>query len=399
MSRVQLETRRHYRAAATWALLGGAAMAVAGALFLAGPNRASARLSAASAHALAFGMVGDVWLAALLRYLSSQPSKASVRPRLLGFIFVIWNGAVVASTVTLLLGRTVRARGLQPLPFSGTVAALAVAALVAPVALRRLSGIPPVSYHHLAAVAALTIGLGLGDIAYITNDARLESAAEMLVIGGFLPFAGAALFFGVFDYESYEDRRWPLLSVIAIGVAMVLRFSFFYEILNSNGLNLITGLCGFALLIAMATVLRMRWQGGMSTWFERIAFASVVGLAVCAFLGLEQPIGSPVGPLSLPGGLLFVVAPSALACLVGWAGAYAIKLDQSDLTLPQARLVMWPLLVGALIYPVGAKLSDSVRNHAGTARTFIGLGGLGVGVALVVLALHLLRRPRLRAVR
>jgi hypothetical protein len=74
-------------------------------------------------------------------------------------------------------------------------------------------------------------------------------------------------------------------------------------------------------------------------------------------------------------------------------------LDQRDLPQRPARLVMWPLIVGALLYPVAAQFSDSVATNATTARTFFGAGTLAVGIGVLVLALHLLRRPRLRAVR
>jgi hypothetical protein len=397
VSRVQLETRRHYRAAALWALTGGVLLGGGGLAIAADKPNLASHLLGAGGHALAFGMLGGVWLATILRFLSSQLSRASVRPPLLTVVLILWNGAAVAGAATLLVGRPVRERGLLPLPLVGSAAAIGIALLIVPVVVRRLSPVPPAAYHHLAALGCLGAGLVMADIAYLTNTDRFEGAGRVLVLGGWAPLAGAVLFFTAFDYEAYEDKRWPLLSLIAIGVATVARFLFYASpgSLSADGINLFTSIAGFGLLIAFATVLRTRWHGGMSYWFERFAFTAVVALAVCVLLGVERPLGSPIGPPAT----MSVVTPSFLACILMWAAAVAVMLVQRDIPTRTARLVMWPIVIGGLAYPVLARISENVANSASAGRLLAGGGLAAAGVGFVVLALHLLSRPRLRAVR
>jgi hypothetical protein len=342
-------------------------------------------------------MVGDLWLATFLRFLSAQPSRASVRPRLLTLLFITWNGTVIATGVTFLLRGEVRARGVELIPFAGTVSALVMLALVGPVMVRRLSGIAPVSWHHLGAVATLVVGLGLGDLAFASNSLRTEAAGYLLVVGGWLPLAAVCLFYAAFDYEPYEDHRWPLVSAVALGVAALARFAFPYEVLNENGLDLFTVIAGLGLLFALANVLRSRWRGGMSYWYERLALAGTLVLVIAVFFDLGRPYGTPVGPGTGVPPAPPLVGVSFYATVVLWAAACAVMLDQRDLPRHSARLVLWPIAVGGLGYPLTVRLSSLVTDSV--ARGLEGLGAVAIGVGVLVVASHLLRRPRLRAVR
>lgn len=397
MSRVQLETRRHSRAAALWALVGGVGLGISAVMFLAGASPTlTTRLSLAAAHVLAFGLVGDLWLATLLRYLSAQPSRSAVHPRLLAFIFGVWNASLLVSAVTFTVHGSVKGRSVLPIPFAGALAALAIALLVLPVVVGRQSGLPATAFHHLAGAAALLVGLLLADVAYLTDNLQAELAALFLVVGGWLPLAAASLFYATFDYEAYEDRRVPLASAIAISVAALARFAYAYRVLGREGLQLFTQIAGFVVLFVFALALRSRWRGGMTYWYERIALAATVALAVAVFLGLEGIVGSPVGPLAVPGGPVLVAA-SFYGCIVPLAAAFAVMLDQRDLAARTARLVLWPTVVGGLVAATVARLSSRLTGSVATA--IVGLGALGVAIGATTLGLHLLRRPRLRAVR
>jgi hypothetical protein len=81
-----------------------------------------------------------------------------------------------------------------------------------------------------------------------------------------------------------------------------------------------------------------------------------------------------------------------------WAAAFAVMLQQRDVPAFSARWVLWPIVLGTVVYPLILEVTTRLTNT--TLRSwFRGAGVVSVGTGVVVLAAQLLRRPRLRAVR
>lgn len=335
--------RGYLRAAGIWAGAAGILLAVrfVGDIAL---IPAALRCGEAAVMALVLGVMGNAWLAALLRSYSTMLSSRTIPVSLSRALLYLWQIIVVGAVASQYAGIVALLKWARP-PYVITAFSLVLALAAVRAISGQMTKPTPLHWTHLAAAVSLAISTLLIDVfGYATAIVKL--AIPVFTVG-WVSAVGVTLFAEGMALESYEESK-PIWVALGGCGAMTLGSLFGSQI---SGLIYFAGLMMY--VFSLATLLRERWDGRFDTWSNRLLLAGLIAM----FAGLATPQGATfVGVLIFwPGTASSVdmpapiLVPSILLIAYAWSAAALLEINGRLVSERMGRLILWPGVIGIAV--------------------------------------------------